>query len=233
MKRIGIIAALAGELKPLVQGWERRDLPRGASYSQQRNGLETFAVYCGMGRESAARACMYAMEGGPLTAIVSIGWAGALSSGIRTGHSFCVTDVVDAATGERYVTEDAGREQTHLVTARRVLLKREKRQFAEDFGAMLVDMEAATVARLARTREIPFYCYKAVTDSSDELLPDMNPYISRDGQMAMGRFVASVLVKPQYWPGLMRMGKNGSRGAIALAEAVSRLRREMEDAHGS
>lgn len=236
MKRLGVIAALAGELKPLVEGWERTALPRGASYAQTRNGVETIAVYCGMGRESAALACMQAMEGGPLAAIVSIGWAGALSAGIRTGQAFRVSDVVDAATGERYVTESAGearQEILKLVTARRVVPKSEKRQLAENYGAMLVDMEAATVARLARTRKIPFYCYKAVTDSSEEVLPDLNPYISRDGQMQMGRLIASLLVRPHYWPGLVRMGRNGTSGALALAEAVKELRREMEDADGN
>ena len=233
MKRIGIIAALAGELKPLVQGWETTPLKHGFSYSQTRNGVESIAVYCGMGREAAGLACMQAIEGGPLAALVSIGWAGALSSSLRTGQSYCVTDVVDAATAEQYVTESQAAEKVRLVTARRVILKEEKRRIAEDFDAVLVDMEAATVARLARVRGIPFYCYKAVSDSMDDALPDLNPYISANGQMKTGRFAASVILKPQYWPSLVRMGKNSSIGAAALADDVKRLQREITDAHGN
>jgi adenosylhomocysteine nucleosidase len=241
MKRLGIIAALPGELRPLVQGWEQSAVGHGASYSQTQDGLETVAVYCGIGREPAARACMQAMEGGDLSALVSIGWAGALSPSVQTGIAYNVTDVVDAATGERYVTEDRGRvpEAIKLVTTRRVILRDEKRPLAEDYGAVVVDMEAATVARLARVRGIPFYCYKAVSDSVEESLPDMNPYVTTDGQVRMPQFVASLLVKPYYWPGLVRMGKNSSRGALALAGAVKKLQGEMrqgetiEDAYGS
>jgi adenosylhomocysteine nucleosidase len=230
MKRIGIIAALAGELKPLVQGWHASPFQRGVAYLQSTDDLETIAVYAGMGREAAARACMQAMEGGPLAALVSVGWAGALSPTVHTAHAYCVTDVVDALTGERYTTEDHGLtgEQIKLVTAKRVIPRHEKSRFAEDFGASLVDMEAATVARLARVRGIPFYCYKSVSDSVEESLPDMNPFISRDGHMDMGRFVASVLVRPQYWPGLVRMGKNSSRGAEALARAVRTLQQAVQ-----
>ena len=70
MKRIGIIAALAGELKPLVEGWEAQPLQKGFRYSTTTNELQSIAVFCGMGREAAATACMQAMADGPLTAIV-------------------------------------------------------------------------------------------------------------------------------------------------------------------
>jgi adenosylhomocysteine nucleosidase len=124
-------------------------------------------------------------------------------------------------------------EPIKLVTARRVILRDEKRQMAEDFGAMLVDMEAATVARLARVRDIPFYCYKAVSDSVDDALPDLNRYITPKGEMRTKRFAAVAMVQPRYWPALLRMGKNSSVGAAALADDVRKLQREMEDAHGT
>ena len=217
----------------MVQGWEKAVLPQGCSYRQTRNGLESVAVYCGMGREAAALACMQAMEGGPLSALVSVGWAGALSSSVQTGRSYCVTGVVDASTGEQYGTAGPGVEPMKLVTARRVILRDGKRQLAEDFGALLVDMEAATVARLARVRDIPFYCYKAVSDSVDDALPDLNPYISPKGEMRTKKFAAVAMVQPQYWPALLRMGKNSAVGAAALAVDVRKLQREMEDAHGT
>jgi hypothetical protein len=37
-----------------------------------------------------------------------------------------------------------------------------------------------------------------------------------------------VLVRPQYWAGLVRMGKNSSRGAEALARAVRTLQQAMQ-----
>lgn len=231
MKRVGVIAALPGELKPLVKGWIRTEFARGDMYTKQAHGVEMVAVQGGMGRESAAAAFMQASLDGPLSAVISLGWAGALSPDTRTAVAYRVTHVVDASTGERYVTVDEGcAPEVKLVTAQRVASGDEKARLAAAYGAVLVDMEAATVARLARVKEIPFYCYKAVTDAFEEVLPDMNRYIGRDGKMNLPGFAASVLVRPRYWPALMRMGRNSREGAAVLAAAVTMLEDEWRDA---
>ncbi len=226
MKRLAVIAALAGELKPLVRGWESSSFERGVMYTQRREELEIVAVYGGMGRAAAAAAFLRATQEGRLDAVISVGWAGALSPRLVPGKAYTVAKVVDGGTGERYVTEsspDAGGATLQLVTMKRVVLREEKRRVADDFGAELVDMEAATVARLERVHDIAFYCCKAVSDGVDETLPDMNPFIGGDGRMKTAAFVSSVLMRPQYWPALVRMGKNSASGAVALAEAVERL----------
>lgn len=230
-KRVGIIAALPGELKPLVRGWASTKVDGTVLYRWQSGQMELIALSCGIGREPAARACTLALQGGALAAIVSIGWAGALSCGMKAGEAYSVHEVVDAATGERYRTSAAAAESSEirLVTTRRIAGKAEKRKLAESYSAVLVDMEAATVGRLARVHDIPFYCLKAVSDGSNESLPDMNPFLTRAGQIKMASLVGSVVVRPQYWPALMRMGKNSSRGAIALGAAVNRLADELSE----
>lgn len=223
--RIGVIAAMPGELKPLVRGWESSAVDGNVIYRTIDSGIEVIAVCCGIGREPAARACTLALQGGELAALVSIGWAGALSPSMKPGHAYTVHSVVDAATGERYptATERSGAVEFRLVTTRRIAGKQEKTQLAENYGAMLVDMEAATVGRLARVHDIPFYCLKAVSDGVNESLPDMNPFLTRGGQMKISRLVASVVVRPQYWPALIRMGKYSSSGAEGLAAGVKEL----------
>ena len=213
MRRIGIIAALAGELKPLVQGWERTALPEGCSYSVTKNGLESVAVYCGMGQGSSG-AGLHAGAGGRTAGGIHLNWLGRRVDFFATGGTVLSRDgSCGCFDGERYQATGEGTPPVRLVTARRVALKAEKRQLADDFGAMLVDMEAATVARLARVRDIPFYCYKAVSDSVDEALPDMNPYISPRGAMRTKKFVAAVMVKPKHWPG---PGPHGIRTVVLV-----------------
>ena len=229
-RKIAIIAALAGELKPLVQGWERTDVDGGVLYRHQLDDLGVVAVHCGIGREPAARACQLAIEGRKPDALVSIGWAGALSCGMKPGLSHTVHQVVDASTGERYQTAAAkdGPAEIRLVTTKRIAMKADKRPLWDSYEAVLVDMEAATVARLARVHDIPFYCLKAVSDETTEALPDMNPFLTRSGEFRMAAFVASVTAKPKYWPALIRMGKNSSSGAVALADGVKVLLHEFE-----
>ena len=228
-RKIAIIAALEGELKPLVQGWKRAEADGGVVYRTQVDDVEVMAVHCGIGRAPAARACQLALEDGKPDALVSLGWAGALSCGMKPALAHTVHLVVDAATGERYRTAAAqdGPAEIRLVTTRRIAMRADKRPLWDSYEAVLVDMEAATVARLARMHDIPFYCLKAVSDETTELLPDLNPYLTRSGEFRTAAFVASVTVRPKYWPALVRMGKNSSSGAVALAKGVKALLHEL------
>ena len=90
----------------------------------------------------------------------------------------------------------------------------------ETYGAHLVDMEAATVARLAAGRGIPFYCTKGVSDDANAALPELNRFISAGGQMRMTEFVAYVLLRPMLWPGLIKLGRNSAHATTALADAI-------------
>src|SRR6202034_174920 len=108
MSRVGIIAALPGELKPLVQGWKPVPLPGArkgqAAWSSRVDGVDCIAVCAGVGSEAAAHACELSAQGGALDAIVSVGWSGALSCGIHPGNAYPVNEVVDALTGEHFAT---------------------------------------------------------------------------------------------------------------------------------
>jgi len=97
--RIGIIAALAGELKPLVRGWSRH---ANGAFLTQRGDVAAIAVAMGMGGARAEQAVAIAETHGPLDALASIGWAGGASCGIQPGTAYEVGEVIDAASGERY-----------------------------------------------------------------------------------------------------------------------------------
>jgi adenosylhomocysteine nucleosidase len=216
--RIGIIAALAGELKPLVRGWSRQ---ANGAFLAQREDVAAIAVAKGMGRTRAEQAVAIAETHGPLDALASIGWAGGASCGIQPGTAYDVGEVIDAVRGERYAASTQA-SPIKLVTLDHVAGRDEKRQVAERYGASLVDMEAATVARLARIRGIPFYCWKAVTDIATEDLPDFNFFLDEEKQLRTGRLATYALTRPRYVAPLLRMGKNSRSGADALGQTLRR-----------
>lgn len=218
MKRVGIVAAMPGELKPLVSGWKKLD---GNAWTGVVAGHECVAVAGGMGRDEATRACERVFATGPVDVLISMGWAGALSCGVKPPHAFEVKEVVDTQTGERFLT---GQEQgLRLVTLDHVAGVKEKRELAESYRAVLVDMEAATVARLALARSVPFLCCKGISDGSTDVLPDFSRFISRTGQMQMGAFLAHVAVRPRYWRNLARMGSNSQKAAVALRGVIEEV----------
>jgi adenosylhomocysteine nucleosidase len=228
MRRVGIIAAMPGELKPLVQGWKPLPLPHGENAWQGNiQGAACIAVCAGMGKAAAERACAIAMREAPLNTLVSMGWAGALSCGLQPGDAYVVNEVVDSASGEAFPTQSPARQGNappfRLVTIDHVALAAEKRRLGLSYQAVLVDMEAATVARFARSQGIPFYCLKAVSDTASEVLPDFSRYTDTQGQLQLAALLAHVAIRPRYWPGLARIGKNGRKGAYAMASALGPL----------
>lgn len=220
--RIGIIAALPGELKPLVKGWEhvKVSTPGAKKWMRRRGDDEWIAACAGMGADAARRAFVEAEHGGALEMVVSVGWAGALGGEIAAGTAQVPTAVIDSETGEQFGLTD-GRRAWRLVTAARVADAKEKARLAATYpGAVLVDMEAATVARLAAMREIPVLCIKGVSDAADATLPDLNPFIDSMGQMKMLPFLASIAFRPRCWPPLMHLGRNSARAALAMRDLI-------------
>jgi adenosylhomocysteine nucleosidase len=257
MTRTAIIAALPGELKPLVRGWQHESRNGVDLWRWQYGQGEWIAACAGAGVDAATRAFAEAEQYGPATCVLSVGWAGALNSDFKPGLAYRVTGVIDARTGERFETADcAAREEdgrAHpsrkdndaarvghpklsevghpessqvghpsvlLVTSSKVADHAEKQRLAASYGAGLVDMEAAAVARLAEARGIPFACCKGVSDGFTDQLPDFNRFISENGKFQLFRFIVFVLVRPSHWPALIRMGENSKKAAQGIGESL-------------
>ncbi len=219
--RIGLVAALPAELAPLVRGWRQA----GAVYQGEvalADGAHAvvFASSAGMGAAAATRAFadIWAYAAGGLDAVVTYGWAGALSCGVKPPDVFTVSEVIDSRTGERFLTASPqSSAPLRLVTLDHVARAEEKRALAERYQAVLVDMEAATIARLARAHSIPFYCVKAISDAYTDVLPDFNRFLDHSGQLRLASFVTHALLRPRYWGPLARLGRNSRVAARHLA----------------
>jgi adenosylhomocysteine nucleosidase len=217
MTRIAIIAAMPGELKPLTRSW-RHERSNGVDlWSSDKD--EWVASCAGAGVAAATRAFAEVEKLGPITTVISIGWAGALREDLVPGEAFLVSTVIDARTGERFDTANS-HSDCPLVTNSRVADAAEKQRLASTYSAALVDMEAAGVARLAQMRGIPFYCSKGISDGYSDQLPDFNRFISSDGQFKLARFVVFTLLRPWYWYALIRMGENSRKAARNIAQSL-------------
>jgi len=229
MTRIAIIAAMPGELKPLVRGWKHErqngvDLWRFRTFDS-----ELIAACAGAGVDAATRAFAEAEKSGLIDDVISIGWAGALREEFLSGQAYDVSTVIDARTGERFVAA-CPPSDCCLVTSSRVAGAGEKKRLAATYEAALVDMEAAGVARLAKMRGVPFYCVKGISDGVSAQLPDFNNFISPDGQFELARFIVFAVLRPWHWPALVRMGENSKKAAHNIAQSVLNLLNERRPA---
>lgn len=228
--RIGIIAALPGELNPLVKRWDRLPSAKlsGVKMWQRPEKAGTdqvIAVCAGMGAPAARRAFAAAEFLGALDVVLSVGWAGALIK----AQSGCLvaSEVIDAQTGERFLLTSAER-RLRVVTTVSVVARADKQRLEETYSAVAVDMEAAVVARLAEMRGIPMCCFKGISDGLDASLPDINPFIDSSGKLRMTSFLGHVALRPQYWGSMMEMGRRSSSVAKDLAVTVEAFLRDPD-----
>ena len=91
--RIAIIAAMPGELKPFLdsqakEGWihERSGSVHVWRLIWPLDQIEWVAACAGAGQDAASRAFAAAEAAGPLSSVISVGWAGALSDACATGR---------------------------------------------------------------------------------------------------------------------------------------------------
>ena len=225
MSRIAIIAALPGELKPLVaNGTWRRPGPSIAGgpevWTGTVSGHEAIALAGGIGPASAASAVERALSHGRVDALISYGWAGAITCAVKPPDAFVISEIIDYSSSEHFMTRSAG--GLRLITLDHVAGYYEKRPLAEAHKAVLVDMEAAVVARAAARRDLPFYCFKSISDSYTDRLPDFNRFITTDGRFRLPSFVGHAAIRPVYWPALVRLHRNGAQAAVNLAELLSK-----------
>jgi adenosylhomocysteine nucleosidase len=224
---IGIIAALPGELKPLVRGWQHTKSGNGThTWTGSIGGHILIAACSGMGADAARRAFSAAETEAPLDFVLSIGWAGALIHDLQPGDARVLSEIIDAQTGEHF-RFNSTEPPLAVVTLPTVADTREKLRLHTTYpSAIMVDMEAATIARLAEMRGIPVACFKAVTDSVSASLPNLNPFINSMGQLRMAPFLAHVAVRPTSWPVLAHLGRDSKKASLALCNLVLKFIQE-------
>lgn len=281
--RIAVIAAMPGELLHLARGWKHEKRDGGVHlWRTRQGGAEWVAACAGAGQAAATRAFAEAEKEGPVTAVISTGWVGALTAEFVPGRVYAVAGVIDAQTGERFEAAEAvlanggspqkpsswrnpaaergkgarpqglkpgdsphaasgtsealtfqsvspgetasSAERTAqkpwVVTSNKVANAEDKSRLAATYAAGLVDMEAAAVARLAAMRRIPFCCIKGVSDGHAARLPDFNRFLTPEGQFQLARFIFFALIRPWYWPELVRMSENSSQASQALRDSL-------------
>ena len=129
MTRVAIIAAMPGELKPLVRGWPHSTRSNIHFWVQRTEQEEWMAACAGVGQAAATRAFAAIEDGGPIDLVFSVGWAGALNAGIAVGAACNAAGVIDVRTGERFNCE-AGAGERWLVTSPVVADAAEKQRLA-------------------------------------------------------------------------------------------------------
>ncbi|HEV7521829.1 MAG TPA: hypothetical protein VGP89_12090 [Candidatus Angelobacter sp.] len=229
MSKVAIIVAMEREVSPLVLGWKRSALPSGERKftAFERDGV--VAVVCGVGCKNSEIAARTVVEKYRPSLLISAGLAGALIRSLKVGSVFIPNVVVDAANAVEYrCTGDANRVSGGvLVSSGEIAGTEAKRELVNRFHGLVVDMEAAGVAKVAHEEKIGFRCVKAISDEADFSMPPMGQFLTAAGEFQGGRFALWAALRPWHWAGIAALARNSGRATEALC---NRLRNDLASA---
>jgi adenosylhomocysteine nucleosidase len=219
--RIAIIAALPREIAGLVRG-NKPDaaLARNGVWHYRLGGAVVVAA--GMGAERAAAAVEAALSmDDKVGMLISTGLAGGCAPGVEVGSVMEAGLVVEVRTGSKFITGSGW--GVTLATADAIASTAEKARLARSFGASMVDMEAATVARIAQARGVEFRAIKGVSDGYEFELGELAKFEGERGSFRTGAFAAYTAMRPWTWEKAMELGRGSAKALAALEVALRGL----------
>ena len=219
MPNLAIIGALPREVAGLVRCIKPdAALKREGVYLYR---LQDAVVVCaGMGMLRATVAVRAALAQGGVRTLVSAGLAGGCDPALAAGSVVCVGTVVDILNGARYPSSGAG---GVLVTTDSIAGISEKQRLFSSYGAAVVDMEAATVARLAQTNGLAFRALKAVSDAHDFELSALSRFASPHGHFRTRAFALHTALRPHRWRQTMQLGAGSQKALRNLTQSMKEL----------
>lgn len=217
MCEVAYVAALRREVAPLIQNWRSTESAySGRNFEFFEKG-DRVLVCGGIGPEAARRATEAVITLYRPKEIVSVGFVGAMVEDMRVGEIAEPHSVVDGRDGSR---TSIGRGAGTLLSSNSIARAEQKRKLAHAYGAQMVDMEAASVARGAEVHGLPFRAVKVVSDELGFVMPDFDRFVDAAGAFHAGRFLAFAAVRPAVWPNLIRMARNSRRASEALCDRL-------------
>lgn len=220
-----IVVALRREIASFVAGWNHVTLMHDVSAFTRDH---VAVVHAGMGPERVALAVDAAVRTYDVAALMTAGLAGGCDPSVRVGEILRPAEVIDARTGERFASAESASSGGSLVSSVTIAGVREKRRLFDSYAARAVDMEAATVARLARAHGIAFKAVKAISDDAFFEMKELARFATQDGQFREAAFALYAVSRPPMWKRIRQLSANSR---VALRALQVELQQEMEQ-HG-
>lgn len=175
----------------------------------------------------------------PLSAVLSVGCAGALIPGLMTGQLILAPDIRMQPTKEaeqlkrlpvdtrllaamRMAAAHVGVAVADgpLFTSPRVLFTpEEKATQGERTGAIAVEMESGVHAEFAEERGLPFLVLRVILDGVDMTIPAVAGLTTPDGEVRYVRAAAYLATHPHHFSALLAI----KRAREAAAQSIARL----------
>jgi len=214
-------------------------------YRGQLAGKPCLLLQTGIGRKRAENATRFVLERYPVTAMISLGFAGALTPDLRIGDVVVCSSVrrasgfgKDEGEAEPYAADasllalaSGGPEDestrfpagTCVTTPRVVSGARTKQELSREFQAQVVDMESYWIAGIASGHHVPFIAIRSVSDTLKDDLRAIDHILDSEGRVLWERVVPYFLLHPHHLPSMFIAFRNMRRAERNLTAFISDL----------
>ena len=205
-------------------------------------------VQTGIGKERAEAATKFILERYSVTALVSLGFAGALTEELKVGDIILCSTLYrdnrctqgEAGLGNPYYSDASlvsvasltlALQRTAIrfcqgnsVTVAQPVSKAEaKCALGKAFHADGVDMESYWVARIASAKQVPFIAIRAISDTMQDNLIPFDQILDSNGKWRLKRVALFFLFHPQHVIRLFALLKNARQAMRSLTTFVDYL----------
>jgi adenosylhomocysteine nucleosidase len=208
----GIVVALPEELTTLTS----KKLAKGCV---ETLADKTLVICSGAGADNARAASELLIKHGA-NRLISWGCAAALDSALEPGNLILANQCVDV--GQAVVAFDTDwLKHVHSILPKSASVRigslvdskyivaacADKAQIAKSTGAIALDMETVTIAKIAQAYGLDFLCVRAIADPLSMDLPKAVSHALNDqGEVVLGKLLLFLLLHPAELPGLIRLG---------------------------
>ena len=230
MQKLGIAIALPQELQPLT----RKSVKPGTCFWINDHIVISLN---GIGSKRAEAGTKKLMAEG-IDVLVSWGSAGALHANIPLGALLLPGKVIDTFQNTFVAEENIYNKikeniPSHMQVVYDPLAETstplsdasQKKAFREASGAVAVDMESGTLARLAHQHQIPFVVIRSVADTSTmSIPPSILKTMSVEGKINFALLCQQLLLHPADCLALLRLGRGFGKAKRTLTQVAQILK---------
>lgn len=240
---VGIVCALARETGYFLDECEKVRKYTGGDFTFRggRFGEVRIAVVeAGVGFERARRATQALIEGHTPDWVLSCGYSGALQDGMRIGDVVIANAVCDThghelkldlnMTGDAKAGLYVGR---FVTTDEMVRLVKHKKQLAERYEAIAVDMESLAVAQVCRETGTRFMAVRAVSDDLSEDLPaEILTVLGESGTFRVGATLGAMWKRFGSVKDMWRLRQQTNEASLRLAKFLQGVVVQLHEPNG-
>ncbi len=240
---IGIVCALKLEISPLLDRCDRVRKYTGGEFvfrgglTGEDYDIRVVIVESGTGQERAHRATQALIDAHTPSWVLSVGFSGALSPGLKLGDIVMANSIVDTAGEELKVDVKMAAEPARgwhvgrIVTADEIVRTvSEKEQLARQTDALAVDLESLAVARLCAKSKMRFLAVRAISDDlTEDLPPEVISVFGGTGSLRAGAIAGALWKRPGSAKDMWRLRERAVTASERLASFLTGIIPTLHD----